>query len=70
MAGPDPEHVREKALGEDAGVIAFAIVVEGEVAGMIQYYVVSLTDPSGSSDQCGLCATSHGWPSGSRKTPE
>ena len=30
----------------------------------------SETEPSGPIVQCGLCATSHGWPSGSRKTPE
>lgn len=36
--GLTPEHVREKARGGDEGVVAFAIVVDGEVAGMIQYY--------------------------------
>ena len=29
-----------------------------------------LTEPSSASVQNGLCATSHGWPSGSTKTPE
>ena len=32
------EHVLEKARGEDEGVAVFAIVVDGEVAGMIQHY--------------------------------
>ena len=32
------EHVLQKARGEDEGVVVFAIVVDGEVAGMIQYY--------------------------------
>ena len=36
--GLTPEHVGEKARGEDEGVVAFAIVDEGEVAGMIQFY--------------------------------
>jgi aminoglycoside 6'-N-acetyltransferase len=36
--GLTPEHVLEKARGEDAGVAVFAIVVEGEIAGMIQYW--------------------------------
>ena len=30
----------------------------------------SSTEPSSRSVQCGLCATSHGWPSGSTKMPE
>ena len=29
-----------------------------------------LPTPSSAIVQCGLCATSHGWPSGSTKTPE
>ena len=41
--GLTPEHVRAKARGEDEGVVAFAIVAEGEVAGMIQHY--EETDP-------------------------
>jgi aminoglycoside 6'-N-acetyltransferase len=32
------EHVLEKALGQDEGMAVFAILVDGEVAGMIQYY--------------------------------
>ena len=32
------EHVLEKARGEDEGMAVFAIVVDGEVAGMIQHY--------------------------------
>ena len=32
------EHVLEKAQGEDDGAVVFAIVVDGEVAGMIQYF--------------------------------
>ena len=36
--GLTPEHVGEKARGEDEGVVAFAILDEGEVAGMIQFY--------------------------------
>jgi aminoglycoside 6'-N-acetyltransferase len=36
--GLTPEHVREKARGEDDGVVVFAIVVDGQVAGMIQHY--------------------------------
>jgi aminoglycoside 6'-N-acetyltransferase len=32
------EHVLKKARGEDEGVAIFAILVEGEVAGMIQYH--------------------------------
>jgi aminoglycoside 6'-N-acetyltransferase len=33
-----PEHVSEKARGEDEGVAVFAIVVDDDVAGMIQYH--------------------------------
>ena len=36
--GLTPEHVLEKARGEDAGSAVFAIVVEDEVAGLIQYH--------------------------------
>jgi len=36
--GLTPEHVLEKARGEDDGTAVFAIVSEGEVAGMIQHY--------------------------------
>jgi len=36
--GLTPEHVLEKARGEDEGVAVFAILVDGEVAGMIQYH--------------------------------
>jgi aminoglycoside 6'-N-acetyltransferase len=36
--GLTAEHVREKARGEDEGVTVFAIVADGEVAGMIQHY--------------------------------
>ncbi len=36
--GLTPEHVREKARGEDEGVAVFAILVGGEIAGMIQYH--------------------------------
>lgn len=32
------EHVLEKARGEDEGVTGFAVVVDGEVAGLVQYY--------------------------------
>ena len=32
------EHVLAKARGEDEGVTVFAIISEGEVAGMIQYH--------------------------------
>jgi aminoglycoside 6'-N-acetyltransferase len=32
------EHVLHKARGEDEGVVVFAIVADGEVAGMIQHY--------------------------------
>ena len=32
------EHVLEKARGEDEGMAVFAILVDGEVAGMIQYH--------------------------------
>ncbi len=32
------EHVLEKAQGEDDGAVVFAIVHDGEVAGMIQYF--------------------------------
>jgi len=32
------EHVLEKALGQDEGMAVFAILVDAEVAGMIQYY--------------------------------
>jgi aminoglycoside 6'-N-acetyltransferase len=35
--GLTPEHVLAKARGEDEGVMVFAILVENEVAGMIQY---------------------------------
>ena len=33
-----PEHVSEKARGEDEGVTVFAVVADGEVVGMIQYH--------------------------------
>jgi aminoglycoside 6'-N-acetyltransferase len=36
--GLTPEHVRDKARGDDDGAVVFAVVVEGEVAGMIQYF--------------------------------
>jgi aminoglycoside 6'-N-acetyltransferase len=36
--GLTPEHVLEKARGEDEGAAVFAIVVEDEIAGMIQYW--------------------------------
>jgi aminoglycoside 6'-N-acetyltransferase len=36
--GLTPAHVLEKARGEDEGVAVFAIVVEDEIAGMIQYW--------------------------------
>ena len=36
--GLTAEHVGEKARGEDEGVTVFAIVLDGEVAGMIQHY--------------------------------
>jgi aminoglycoside 6'-N-acetyltransferase len=32
------EHVLEKTRGDDEGVAAFAIVIDGAVAGMIQYH--------------------------------
>jgi aminoglycoside 6'-N-acetyltransferase len=32
------EHVLDKARGEDDGAVVFAIVADGEVAGMIQYF--------------------------------
>ena len=32
------EHVLEKACGDDDGAVVFAIVVDGGVAGMIQYF--------------------------------
>ena len=41
--GLTPAHVGEKARGEDEDVDVYAIVVEGEVAGMIQSY--EETDP-------------------------
>jgi len=36
--GLTPEHVGKKARGEDEGVVVFAIVADGEVAGMLQYH--------------------------------
>jgi len=36
--GLTTEHVGEKARGEDEGVSVYAIVVENEVAGMIQFH--------------------------------
>lgn len=42
--GLTPEHVRQKARGEDEGVVCWAIVAEGEVAGLIQHYE-ELEDP-------------------------
>ena len=41
--GLTPEHVGTKARGEDEGVTVLAIVVDGEVAGLIQHY--EETDP-------------------------
>jgi len=32
------EHVLDKARGDDDGAVVFAIVVDGDVAGMIQYF--------------------------------
>jgi aminoglycoside 6'-N-acetyltransferase len=32
------EHVLEKARGDDAGAVVFAILAEREVAGMVQYF--------------------------------
>ena len=42
----------------------------GEAPLRARYSLESATEPSSRSVQCGLCATSHGWPSGSTKTPE
>lgn len=36
--GLTSEHVREKARGEDEGVVVFSIVAEDEVVGMIQFH--------------------------------
>ena len=36
--GLTPEHVLEKARGEDEGVAVFAILVDAEIVGMIQYW--------------------------------
>jgi len=36
--GLTPEHVLEKARGQDDDVVVFAIVVDGELAGMIQHH--------------------------------
>jgi aminoglycoside 6'-N-acetyltransferase len=36
--GLSEEHLRTKARGADDGVVAFAVVVEGEVAGLVQYH--------------------------------
>ena len=36
--GLTPEHVTSKARGEDEGAVVFAVVVDGEVGGMIQYF--------------------------------
>jgi aminoglycoside 6'-N-acetyltransferase len=36
--GLTPEHVLEKAHGEDDGAVVFAVVEAGSVAGMIQYF--------------------------------
>ena len=36
--GLTPEHVLEKARGEDDDTVVFAIMSDGAVAGMIQYY--------------------------------
>ena len=41
--GLTPEHVGEKARGKDEGVTCFGILVDGEVAGLIQHY--EETDP-------------------------
>jgi aminoglycoside 6'-N-acetyltransferase len=36
--GLTPEHVSEKARGDDDGAVVFAVVADGEVVGMIQYF--------------------------------
>jgi aminoglycoside 6'-N-acetyltransferase len=36
--GVTEEHVRTKARGEEEGVTGFAIVVDGEPAGLVQFY--------------------------------
>jgi aminoglycoside 6'-N-acetyltransferase len=36
--GLTTEHLSDKARGKDEGVTAFAAVVDGEVAGLVQYY--------------------------------
>ena len=41
--GLTPEHVGEKACGKDEGVTCFGILVDGEVAGLIQHH--EETDP-------------------------
>jgi aminoglycoside 6'-N-acetyltransferase len=36
--GLTPEHVLEKARGEDEGVVVFAILAQDEIVGIIQYW--------------------------------
>jgi aminoglycoside 6'-N-acetyltransferase len=36
--GLTADHLATKAHGEDEGVVCFAVVVEGQVAGLVQYY--------------------------------
>ena len=43
--GLTTEHVLAKARGEDEGVTVFAALVDGEVAGLVQYYEEN--DPDG-----------------------
>jgi len=54
------EHVLEKARGEDDGVVVFAIVIDGEVGGLIQYFEESDEEFRSASIDLFLGAPYHG----------
>lgn len=54
------DHVLRKARGEDGGAAAFAIVVDSEVAGMIQYFEETDEEYRSASMDLFLGASHHG----------
>ena len=54
------EHVLEKARGQDDGVVVFAIVIDGEVGGLIQYFEESDEEFRSASIDLFLGAPYHG----------
>jgi aminoglycoside 6'-N-acetyltransferase len=54
------EHVLAKARGEDEGVVGFAVVVDGEIAGLIQFFEESDEEFRAASIDLFLGAPYHG----------